>query len=60
MKQILAHGDSLTCGTNPASDRHQLEDLWPSGLMVQAALGHESVVAIGPTIMNTLQTIGLL
>lgn len=46
MKTVLAYGDSLTYGADPASGRHPFEDRWPTTL--ERALGGKArVIAEG-------------
>jgi lysophospholipase L1-like esterase len=46
MKTILAYGDSLTFGANPAGGRHPFEDRWPTALEMALA-GEARVIAEG-------------
>ncbi len=46
MKAILAYGDSLTYGADPAGGRHAFEDRWPTALE-RALEGEARVIAEG-------------
>lgn len=46
MKTILAYGDSLTYGADPAGGRHPFEDRWPTALE-QTLQGKARVIAEG-------------
>lgn len=46
MKTVLAYGDSLTYGTDPAGGRHPFEDRWPS-VLEKALEGRARVIAEG-------------